>query len=169
MKNLFRLTVIVFMLSWLSYHQSISIDADWWDRPSDPQRDVPTQPLYPRGTDVPTQPVPTTVPPTSVPTIVQPTLTVTTPPIGGNTEPTSTPVPSSGGGNNEGKKEESKNTQSEEKKTPSVSTVRGLSRTGSGTEWSDIMLPSGILCLLLYVKSKIQKEEKTVKVQKNIH
>lgn len=168
MKNLFRLLVIVFMLSWLSYHQSVSIEADWWDRPSDPQRDVPTQPLYPRGTDAPTQPVPTVVPPTSVPTAVQPTPTPTTSPIGGNTQPTSTPAPSSNGGGSDEKKEESKSSQSEEKKAPPVSSVRGLSRTGSGTEWSDIMLPSGILCLLLYVKSKIQKEKKTVKIQKNI-
>lgn len=142
------------------------VSADWWDRPSA----RPTQPSVER-TPIPTTPSQPTEAPASEPT-------VTSPPNGGvpTSVPTSAPLDGDEGDNGEeddGDEEDpcapgKSYTGSHCGWSPGVGEegedyvtriggpfVLGLSDTsGENLDLSDIMLLGGVLCLLLYVRSK---------------
>lgn len=142
------------------------VRADWWERPTT----RPTQPSLDRGDiSIPTQPPPTQPP------AGQPTVT-TAPPVGGL--PTSAPTSTSSGdgGTSEDPCAAGKSYTgsycgwSPEKDQPATSgdqgqetriggpSVLGLSYTGgSDLKPSDIILLTGVLCLLLYLRSKLPK------------
>lgn len=153
------LFLAIFSLS--SFLVKNSVSADWWERPTG----QPERPVYDRS-NLPTLPSsPTNPPPTSSPN--QPTVT---PRIG---EPTSSP---GGGGTTEdacgsGKSfsgpycgwspsvGEGGSGGGDEAPRLGGPEVQGLSYTsGSDLALSDIILLTGILCLLLYVRSKVTKK-----------
>ena len=164
------LTVGLFLaiFSFSAFFVKNSVSADWWERPTE----RPTQPNYERPTlpIQPTSPVqPTTVQPTTPPS--QPTLTPGTGgPSGGGGGSTEDACASGksyvgpycgwspsvsegggGGGSSSGGGGEAPRVGGPE--------VRGLSYTsGSDLALSDIILLTGILCLLLYVRSKVTKK-----------
>lgn len=158
-KHLIITIFITVFLSIIFVQNNSVVFADWWERPSV----WPTQPgierdRIPTSPPEPTQAVPTTVPTTGP---QQPTVTPT-PRIG---EPTG--VPSEGGGEEEDLCAGNSYTGpycgwSPEKDRPSAEGARiggpevlGLSYTsGDDLTVSDIMLLTGVLCLLLYVRSK---------------
>lgn len=131
----------------------VKVAADWWERPEV----RPSQPNIPR--DLPQDPTLTPiVEPTITGTILSPTLAV-----GGPEDPTATVAPSqtpaptsapansdSGGSGN--------NTSSTSYIYERIGgpQVLGLSDTASfDLKQSDIILLLGVLCLLLYLKSKL--------------
>ena len=146
------------------------VEADWWIRPTG----VPTQPSFVRNVE-PTSVVHPTINPTNAPN--QPTVAPTSPPTGGtpssdgsvssdgsgnsNNNPCaagqsyvgpycgwSPDVNNSGGGGG--------NSSSSEPRIGSPQ-VLGLSDTSSGNMTaSDIMILAGVLCLVLYARSKIE-------------
>lgn len=138
---------------------STSVYADWWERPTT----RPTQPSDEHPTSPPEEPTSTPQPTTTQPT--------PTPRIGG---PTPTNPPSNGGGG-EGDGEDACAAGKSYVGpycgwTPRIGgesggqpgepqpIVKGLSATGSfDLGLSDIILLSGVLCLLLYAKSKFGK------------
>lgn len=148
------------------------VRADWWERPTA----RPTQPSQERNLPTPTQAAPTQ--PAGQPTA---TIAPTSPPIGGL--PTSAPTPTStSGGGGEGTSDDPCASDksytgpycgwSPEKDQPTTESgggeeiriggpsVLGLSYTGSGDlKPSDIILLTGVLCLLLYLRSKLPKIE----------
>lgn len=167
-KNILKLlTLIIIFIATVLFTQQNYIWADWWQR----GEERPTPP----GLDRDGRIILPTIAPTSSPTIppIQPTAT---PKIGG---PSVTPVPtgtsgssstddpcgpgksytgpycgwspstSSSGGGNAGS-------------SPRIGggpQVLGLSYTGGeGITWSDIISLTGVLCLLLYARSKMTKE-----------
>lgn len=170
MKNKIIQVIFLFLISGgLLFLPVVPSYADWWDRPDA----RPTQPKLERGTLAPLPTVPSDpVIPTSQ--AGQPSAT---PRIGG--EPTTTAVPNSTTGNSSSTEDpcapgksyvgpycgwsprvggessgSSGNTQ--QQKVTNKNRVLGLSYT-SGWELlpSDIILLTGVLCLLLYLRSKI--------------
>lgn len=162
-KNIILISFIVFLLAVFTSEANRAF-ADWWERSSV----RPTQPSIER-TPFPTSPQQPTQVPTSVPT-QEPT--VTSPPSGGipTSAPTSIPEeevgedacapgkpytgPYCGWSPRIGGEEENEEVdyfaQLEEPE------VLGLSDTsGENLNMSDIMLLAGVLCLLLYARSKI--------------
>jgi len=163
MKLTSKLLFLMLILSFGVLFKSVAV-ADWWergDRPVYPRNEI----SFPTRSPEPTGPAPTN-PPAGGPSV--------TPPAIGGIEATATPVPGSNssdedpcaagksytgdycgwspriGGNDNGGGD-----GGEAPSDNSAPLVRGLSYTG-GEEvtLSDIMLLSGILCLLLYAKSK---------------
>ncbi len=141
---------LIFVLSWVSLAFVAPVSADWWQRPTYRAILEPTRPLnngnerFPSPTQKEKQQQP---PETPVPTQV-------TPPVGGPPQATATPVPSkeeNKGGGGEGGRGGGESSKKEEQK---VEEVKGLSPTGDFGV-ADIMLLSGFLCLLLYLKSKL--------------
>lgn len=160
-----NLIIFISIFLCLALFQSI-VYADWWDR-TDTR---PTQPSLPRDDILPTSPPPTSVPPTAIPPTNSPAQPTVTPRVGG---PSITPAPTSsstsddpcasgksytgpycgwsqgtGGGESGG-----------DESTPRIGglPVVGLSNTSSSDlALSDIILLTGVLCLLLYVRSKIK-------------
>lgn len=146
---------------WLT--QTDYVRADWWDRP--PAR--PTSPAIERDR------LPTSVPPTIQPTTSAPSPT--NPPNGGLPTSAPTSAPSGGGGGTttedpcgSGKSYSgpycgwspgvSGESQSASGELPRIGgpQVLGLSKTSSGDlELSDIIFLSGVLCLVLYLRSKL--------------
>ena len=141
---------------------TVDVKADWWERP--PAR--PTSPAVERDR------LPTDVPPTIQPTTVQPSPT--NPPSGGLPTSVPTTVPSGGGGG--GTTEDScapgksyngpycgwspivEGGTASVGESPRIGgpQVLGLSKTSGGDlELSDIIFLSGVLCLVLYVRSKL--------------
>lgn len=151
---------------------SDAVKADWWERPTA----RPTQPSQERNLPTPTQAAPTQP-------VGQPTATIapTSPPTGGL--PTSAPTPTSTSGGGDGGTSENPcdpgspytgpycgwSPQKDQPTTESVEgeevriggpSVLGLSYTGSNDlKPSDIILLTGVLCLLLYLRSKLPKVE----------
>lgn len=145
-------------------------NADWWVRPTA----LPTQPTSPRT--VITFPTETANPTSSAPTVTPQVPTITSA-VGGPNVPTATPVPSDGSANSNSNPcapgqsytgpycgwspSTSDGGSGGGGSAPSAPRiggpeVLGLSNTSSGNlEPSDIILLTGVLCLLLYVKSKL--------------
>ena len=161
MKKIFIHILLFFIFIWF-VGQSNFVSADWWQRPEV----RPTQPSLPRDGSLPTSPPQQ---PTSTP-IVGPSAT---PGVGGPTQP---PSGSGGGGEEDpcasGKSytgpycgwspEKDKKSESDGGNVQRVGgpQVLGLSATSSGDlTASDIMLLTGVLCLLLYVRSKLLLEK----------
>lgn len=138
--------------------------ADWWERPTERptqpavERNLPTSAPEPTNPPEPTSTQPTTAQPSPTPRVGEPTL-----------------PPSNGGGNNDGGGSAddpcgpgksyngpycgwSPRVGGEEGSANAFQVapkVRGLSYTSSyDLGLSDIILLSGVLCLLLYIKSK---------------
>lgn len=171
MKKIFIIggTLFIFVLSWHLVTEHNMVLADWWERPSE----RPTQPAVTRTVTPPEEgPSPTVVVPT------QPSSPTATS-VPGNPTPTSTSggggtggIPDSGGGSSSNGEDPCRSGQSYNGPycgwsprvggNPQSSTivasapkVKGLSRTSSGDLVpSDIILLIGVLCLLLYVRSK---------------
>lgn len=155
--------IVLIALLWvvMMIGSSSVIYADWWERPTG----RPTQPsdYHPTFPPEPTNSVQPTNPPE--PTSTQPTTTQPspTPRVGGPTE-----KPPTGRGSTDDPCGSGKSYTGEYcgwsprvgggeggKPSESQSIVRGLSKTASfDLGLSDIILLSGVLCLLLYVKSK---------------
>lgn len=140
--------IILFLMLLIGKSDHLAL-ADWWTR-SDIR---PTQPNIERS-------LPTVIVEPTVGTQVTPTLVASHPPIGDpgvtNTpvptaEPTATPSNNSSSTSTSGGNESSGST------TPYVGPqVLGLSDTaGEGLQPSDIILLAGILCLTLYLRSKL--------------
>lgn len=147
--------------------------ADWWERPSV----QPTQPSIERPTTAPSPTQAPTQTPTSPPG--QPTITPSPPPSGGL--PTSAPTPTSTPSGEEGGEEEDACASGKSYTGPYCGwspriggeegdggegeefiaqitgpEVLGLADTsGENLKASDIMLLTGVLCLLLYLRSKM--------------
>lgn len=146
MKLLYRSLLAMLIISWLSFYHIDLVHADWWQRPPARDRIIPTRPL----TDRAGEPEPTEqVSPTSSPL---PTTPVGGPPTATNTPP---PTTSEGGKKDEGKKDEVKQETAPAPSQEEKAEVKGLSKTAGAFGSSDIMLISGLLCLLLYVRSKL--------------
>ena len=171
MKNLFKISapILFIFLSFTFLVKPVNVQADWWQRPTEgptPTRiPLPTHP----GEYTPTPTTQVNPSPTNDPSVTsQPTPT-------GINAPTPTPTngvriggteddPCSSGKSYSGPycgwspdHDTKSNTSSNVSSTISVAPkVLGLSRT-SGPELtvSDIMLFAGLLCLALYLKSKI--------------
>lgn len=163
--------IFIFVLSWHIAGSFNSVSAEWWERPSE----RPTQPVITRQSEPsPTEVVPTNPQAPTPTSVTNPTNT----PV-----PTATPSGGNGGGNGGGGSSSNDDPcgagksytgpycgwspkvggQGDDVSAPpriGAPLVKGLSRTSSGQLWpSDIILLSGVLCLLLYVKSKINTRE----------
>ncbi len=164
MKKVKKILLILIIANFIFFQNSKISQADWYERPTA----RPTQPSYPRET--PTEaPAPTSIIPTSQPTIT---------PSSGGTGGVPTAVPTQAGGISEedpcapGKSYigpycgwspevgsgAGGGTSSSDSEPARVGgpQVLGLSSTSSIDDLriSDIMLLTGVLCLLLYAKSK---------------
>lgn len=171
MKKIFIIggTLFIFVLSWHLATEHNVVQADWWERPSE----RPTQPAVTRTVDSPTvkpspsQVVPSQpVSPTATTAPENPTLTPSS--GGGGTGGTTDGGSGSSSGNEDpcgsGKSFTgpycgwSPKVEGQSQSSTAVATapkVKGLSRTSSGELVpSDIILLIGVLCLLLYVRSK---------------
>lgn len=155
--------IFIFVLSWHIAGSFNNVSAEWWERPTE----RPTQPVITRTFEPsPTEVVPTTPQEPTPTSIADPTNT----PV-----PTSTPSGGNGGGNGGGGESSnddpcgagksytgphcgwSPKVGGETSQPPRIGApqVKGLSRTSSGDLMpSDIIFLSGVLCLLLYVRSK---------------
>ena len=123
--------------------------ADWWAR-SDIR---PTQPNIERS-------LPTAIVEPTVGIQVTPTSVTSPPPIGDpgvTNTPVPTAVPTATSNNNSSSTSSSSENDSSGSTTPYVGPqVLGLSDTaGEGLQPSDIILLAGILCLTLYLRSKL--------------
>ena len=162
-----KLFFIMIILSFGFMFKTVAV-ADWWDR------SIENRPVLPRdGIVLPTEVQPTNPPPTGGPTNPPAGGPTVTSPRQGGPQTTSTPGPTGtssddpcsdgksytgeycgwspriggdGGGTGGG---------STSYYDPGTSEVRGLSYTsGEEVSLSDIMLLTGLLCLLIYAKSK---------------
>ncbi len=182
MKKTIHLLIFLFLVGFVAHS---TVQADWWDRPSvqptqpSIERNLPTSVPPPEPTQQPVQQPtqsPTTPPsqPTAA-TIPSPTQTSPTQtpssggagqggPLAGSDDPCASGKsysgqycgwsPGVGGGSEEGS---SSTEQPQILAKVGGPSVKGLSKTGSGDVTpSGIILLTGILCLLLYAKSKIE-------------
>ena len=163
MKNSTKLTILMVILSF-GFMMKTVVLADWWERGD--------RPVLPRQEfEIPTQPPvdPTSPPPTQIPD-----GKVSPPPQGG---PEVTPTPDPGNGGDNGDEDDDPCAEGKSYTgeycgwSPGVGDpgnggggeaaqsygpqVQGLSYTsGEDAGLSDIMLLAGLLCLLMYAKSK---------------
>lgn len=154
MKKLLTAVFFFYLIfHWASF-TGVPVSADWWDRPEV----RPTQPNIPR--DLPQDPTQTPiVEPTITAIVLSPTLPVGGPqdPTVTSVVPTQTPVPtSSSTSSDSGSSGNNTSTTSYIYERVAGPQVLGLSDTASfDLKQSDIILLLGVLCLLLYLKSKL--------------